>query len=221
MFNRKKEMQEKKLVCPWNQKNGYACDYTFATRLFNFLTRNYKSMAMAHPMDEEEYEYLVRCAAELKTWQMSVPTSLNHQYFENLKNVKTSDGVKKYLKAIGAIDAYDVEKHLGEKPDKGYPDDINTYDNRGVFVAVNENGDFHLFLRCPQRKQDKHMVEDLSTWEEDHYGKPYHPEKWDGTYVRYWTAWYYGEDKGLYIEPEKLPASVQSMTWEDEPIKLI
>lgn len=222
MFNRKKEMQEKKVSCPWNQKNGYVCDYTFATRLFGFLTRNYQSMASAHPMDEEEYEYLVRCAAELKRWQMSVPTGLNHQYFENLKSIKTPDDIKKYLKVIGAVDAYDVEKYLADKPDNGYPDDANTYSNRGVFVAVNEKGDFRIFLQCPTRRQEKHMVEDLMRWEEDHYGKEYHPEKWDGTYVNYWASYYnYSTDEGLYIEPEKLPASVQSMTWEDEPVKII
>lgn len=213
-------MKEKKMECPWNQQNGYVCDYTFATRLFSFLIRNYESMSTVHPMDEEEFEYLLRCAADLKIWQMGVPSNINKHYFENLKGLKVDSKVKKYLSAIGAKDAYNIDKYLAEEL-KSTDSEVEE-DGEGVYLAVNEDGDFRLFLSKAYRRQSKVYEPDLDTTLEDHYGKEYHPDKWFGKYKNYWASYYnYKTDEGKSIEPEKLPAHVQSMTWKDEPVKLI
>lgn len=213
-------MKEKKMECPWNQQNGYVNDHTFATRLFSFLIRNYESMSTAHPMDEEEFEYLLRCAANMKVWQMSVPSSLNKSYFVNLKGIKVDPKVKKYLKAINAKDAYDIDKYLAE-PKPLYEEEIEDGTN-GVYVAVNEKGDFRLFLSKPYRCSEKVYEPDLNTTLEDHYGKEYHPDKWFGKYKNYWTTYYnYKTDEGLYVEPDNLPPHVQCMTWENGPVKLL
>lgn len=223
---KEKKVEEKELACPWNQRNGYVCDYTFATRLFSFLMRQYQQMGAAHPMDEEEFQYLVRCAADLKVWQMSVPTELNRNYFNNLRNQLFTQRHVKYLEAINAKNAFDIDRYLAEEPMKEYFSSMNPSsdysNNKGVYVAVNEDSKFHLFLEKPIRTKKKEYVEDKSVVLEDHYGKEYHPDKWTGNYINYWVCWHnYKEDEGLCIEPERLPACTQSMTWEDEPKKLI
>ena len=112
MFNKKKDIIEKETVYPWNDENGCVCDYTFATRLFGFLIRNKELYKGLYPIEIEEFEYLLRCAADLKIYQMSVSSSINKTYFNNLRNQTVDDSIKEYLSVIHVKDAYDVNKYL-------------------------------------------------------------------------------------------------------------
>jgi len=220
MFNKEKEINKSELfTCPWNQDNGYVIDYTFATRLFSFLLRNYQSMASAHPMDEEEFEYLIRSAATLKKWQMSVPTKLNNQYFSNLKGQKIEAHKIKYLNAIGCPNVIDVEKYINQEVEDK---DKSCSLRDGIWIAVNPDGKYRAFIGCPHRKKEKEMVTDYDNEEEDYHGHFFHPEKWSGNYVEYWQGYYKIDyDTGTIVNSLDLPAKFQGMTWEDNPKLLL
>lgn len=199
---------------PWNKENGFCFDRTFATRLFSFLIDLKDDMSGAHPMIEEDYEYLLSCAAKLKIWQMSVPSKANSSYFDNLKSIKVNEENVKYLNAIHCPNACDIEKWTSTSTETKPPTTNNYY--RTGWVAVNPDGEYKIFSSCPMRQKDKVMVEDKSVWEEDHYGKEYHPEKWNGEYKEYWIS-SFGNDKGGTIDPENLIPKYQGMTWTCEP----
>lgn len=221
MSSKNKKINKSKLMTsPWNQENGYVIDYTFATRLFSFLLRMYQSMSSTHPIEEEEFEYLIRSAAKLKKWQMQVPSKLNNQYFNNLKNLKIKSEELKYLNAIGCPNVIDVEKYLNNNVD-----DKNKSDSfyNGIWVAAGTDGKYRAFIGKPIRNKEKEMVEDLDTEEEDYHGHFYHPNKWTGNWLNYWDSMssIRAVERGTIIDPNDLPASFQNMTWEDEPRLLL
>lgn len=216
-FNKKKEeLPVSTFRSPWNKENGYCFDYTFATRLFGFLANLHEDVGKSHPMIEEEYEYLLECAAELKIWQMSIPTTLNKQYFNNLKGQKIDPKKVKYLNAIHCLNAFDVDKYMSKEDPKPENEDVVWSKIRCGWVAVNPDGVYKVFSEMPYRAKDKVMVEDLNTWEEDYYGKEYHPEIWNGEYNEYWSTGNY-PTKGGTIDVDNLAAKFHGMTWKDEP----
>lgn len=210
MSNKEKNIPEEQLQCPWTSNYGFAIDYTFASRLFHFLAKMYKDAAMLPLEYEEEYEYLLRSASKLKIWQMGVPSKLNENYFNNLKSIKVDPNLIKYLSNINCPNAFDIDKYLSKSlnNDKTY----SRYDQ--AYIAVNENGEYRIFEGYPYRHTEKVMVEDLTKWEEDHYGKEYHPYIWNGKYNKYWSS---VSGRGAYVNKECLPAVYQNMSWEDEP----
>lgn len=218
MFNKKKEQEPRKIECPWNKQNGYVIDYTFSTRLFSFLLRNYKSMSNVHPMDEEEFEYLIKSAAKLKIWQMNVPSSLNNTYFNNLKGLPQIDPQSlKYLNAIGCPNALDVDKWKNDNVADNSDKECSVYD--GVWIAVDEDGTYRAFIGCPRRKEDKEMIDDPNgEVEEDYHGHFWPVQVWSGKYIRYWQGTFNTNyDRGTKIDKEELPNEFQNMTWNDEP----
>ena len=210
MFNKVKSMPEEQLQCPWTSNYGFVIDYTFASRLFHFLTRMYKDAATLPPGYEEEYEYLLKSASKLKIWQMGVPSKLNENYFNNLKTIKIDPNLIKYLSNINCPNAFDIDKYLN----KSANDDKVKYRYNQAYIAVNKNGEYRVFEGMPYRHKEKIMVEDTTKWEEDHYGKEYHPYVWNGKFDEYW---YSANSKGAYVNKECLPAAYQNMSWEDEP----
>lgn len=215
MFNKEKKTMENKMQCPWHSNYGFVLDYTFATRLFGFLSRMYKDSASYNLMDEEEYEYLLRSAANLKIWQMQVPTELNQRYFKNLMDIKPDKNLLKYLKAIGCKNAYDIEKYLNTNTTHN-----NVQENMfgHAYVAVNPDGEFHIFESKPQRQKEEIKEIDYSVTLEDHYGKDYHPYKDTGKYKEFWSSGKY--HNGGIVNKENLPMAYQNLTWKDEPMSL-
>lgn len=215
MFNKGKDTSEEQMKCPWNSSYGFAIDYTFASRLFYFLTRMYKEAATLPPGFEEEYEYLLKGASKLKIWQMGVPSMLNRNYFNNLKSIKIDPKLIKYLSNINCPNAFDVDKYL-TKPEKENNETNNVVCRSDqAYIAVNKDGEYRIFEGKPYRRTEKVMVEDTTRWEEDYYGKSCHPYVWNGEYRSYWTCPLNG--KGAYIDKENLPAAFQNMDWENEP----
>lgn len=215
MFNKEKKTMENKMQCPWHSNYGFVLDYTFATRLFGFLSRMYKDSASYNLMDEEEYEYLLRSAANLKIWQMQVPTELNQRYFKNLMDIKPDKNLLKYLKAIGCKNAYDIEKYLNTNTTHN-----NVQENMfgHAYVAVNPDGEFRIFESKPQRQKEEIKEIDYSVTLEDHYGKDYHPYKGTGKYKEFWSSGKY--HNGGIVNKENLPIACQNLTWKDEPMPL-
>lgn len=220
MFNKEKEKNSELMSCPWNQNNGYVVDYTFATRLFSFLLRNYKSMSTAHLIDEEEFEYLIKSAAKLKRWQMSVPTSLNNQYFSNMKGQKVEGDKIKYLNAIGCPNVMNIEEYLDPEV-KEKNETVSIYDS--IWIAVGTDGKYRAFIGSPTRNKKKEYVTDENEWEEDYHGHFFHPDKWTGNWLHYWEGRPSSlvVNEGTIVDPNDLPASFQNMSWESEPKKLM
>lgn len=215
MFNKKKEVKENKTECPWNSNHGYVVDYTFATRLFSFLSRMYKDSASYNLIDEEEYEYLLRSAANLKIWQMRIPNELNQRYFKNLMGIKQDPNLLKYLKAIGCKNAYDIEKYLNTNTT---PNNVQENMFYHAYIAVNPNGEYRIFEEKPQREKKEIKELDFTETLEDHYGKEYHPWKGTGKYEEYWSC---GEFRnGGKVCKDNLPAAYQNLTWENDPMPL-
>ena len=210
MFNKEKNIPEEQLQCPWTSNYGFVIDYTFASRLFHFLSRMYKDAATLPPGYEEEYEYLLKSASKLKIWQMGVPSKLNENYFNNLKTIKIDPNLIRYLSNINCPNAFDIDKYL-IKPKK---DDKIKYRHDQAYIAVNKNGEYRIFEGEPYRHEEKIMVEDTTKWEEDFYGKEHHPYVWNGAFNKYWSN---SNGRGAYIDKECLPAVYQNMSWEDDP----
>ena len=210
MFNKEKSITEEQLQCPWTSNYGFAIDYTFASRLFNFLAKMYKNASTLPPGYEEEYEYLLKSASKLKIWQMGVPNKLNENYFNNLKNIKIDPNLIKYLSNINCSNAFDVDKYLIKQSN----DDKVQHRYDQAYIAVNENGECRVFEGIPSRHEEKIMIEDTTKWEEDHYGKDHHPYVWNGKFNKYW---YSVNGRGAHVNKECLPAAYQNMSWEDEP----
>lgn len=210
MFNKEKSITEEQLQCPWTSNYGFAIDYTFASRLFNFLAKMYKNASTLPPGYEEEYEYLLKSASKLKIWQMGVPNKLNENYFNNLKNIKIDPNLIRYLSNINCPNAFDVDKYLIKQSN----DDKVQHRYDQAYIAVNENGECRVFEGIPSRHEEKIMIEDTTKWEEDHYGKDHHPYVWNGKFNKYW---YSVNGRGAHVNKECLPAAYQNMSWEDEP----
>lgn len=208
---------------PWCE-NSYVCDRTFATRLLSFLMRNKDMMAGVHPMEEEEFEYLVRVASELKIWQMTTAVGYNKTYFENLLGSKVNPSYTKYLEAIHCKNAFDIEKYLNtDEPDNGTKTDVKMTNDKGIWVAVNKDGSFVMGQGKPMRTTKKIYIEDENTILEDHYGKEYHPDIWSGDYEYFWefdSNSSYIENRGISCNKENLPEKFKDMTWDDEPRQL-
>lgn len=211
MFNKEKNIPEEQLQCPYISNYGFVIDYTFASRLFHFLSRMYKDAATLPPGYEEEYEYLLKSASKLKIWQMRVPSKLNENYFNNLKTIKIDPNLIKYLSDINCPNAFDIDKYLN-KPSDGDKVVQNRRDQ--AYIAVNENGEYRVFEGYPYRHTEKVFVEDTTKWEEDYYGKEHHPYVWNGQFKKYWTS---NGGKGAYVNKECLPAVYQNMSWDDDP----
>lgn len=141
MFNKEKNIPEEQLQCPYISNYGFVIDYTFASRLFHFLTRMYKDAATLPPGYEEEYEYLLKSASKLKIWQMGVPSKLNENYFNNLKTIKIDPNLIKYLSDINCPNAFDIDRYLNKLSDG---DKVVQHRRDQAYIAVNENGEYRV-----------------------------------------------------------------------------
>ena len=211
MQKNSKKIPEEQLKCPWTSNYGFVIDHTFASRLFSFLSKIYKDVGSLPPGFDEEYEYLLRSASKLKIWQMGVPSELNENYFNNLKNIKTDPKLIKYLSNIGCPNAFDIDKYLNK-----IGTNISIVEPRydQAYIAVNPTGEYRIFEGKPYRSKEKIMVRNLDEIEEDYHGREYHPWKWNGEFKDYWVS---NHSCGAYVNKECLPAAYQNMSWEDEP----
>lgn len=78
--------------------NRIVSDKTFAVRFLSYLMDNYRGGAFGHPMDEEEYEYMIHVAIRLLKHQVETCPEEEKSYFINLdKDYKDYKDIVKYV----------------------------------------------------------------------------------------------------------------------------
>lgn len=78
--------------------NRIVSNYTFAVRFLSYLMDDYNGGAFGHPMQEEEYEYMISVAIELLKHQVETCPDNEKWYFENLvKDYKDYKDIIKYI----------------------------------------------------------------------------------------------------------------------------
>lgn len=79
------------------KNNRMVSDHTFAVRFLSYLMNNYNGGIFGHPMDEEEYEYMVETAINLLKYQVETCPDSERWYFENLcKGYKSYKDIIQY-----------------------------------------------------------------------------------------------------------------------------